>query len=250
TTFEYYSATHVNAGQLKAQTNAAGKKVYFSYNNRGEQVQSWGDATYPTEYVYDAYGQKTELHTFRGGQNWSVSAWPAATTGIADVTKWIYQSSTGLLTQKQDATLKGASYTYDELGRLKTRVWARPTTCTYTYDPNTGELRAVSYSDSTPALTFTYDRGGRQAGVTDASGSHTKSFNAAGDLQGDQITGGILDGVSINVGYDGFLRRQSLQALQGGNTLNSQSYGYDSTSRMETITSGSQTVTYAYYPTS
>jgi hypothetical protein len=32
------------------------------------------------------------------------------------VTKWIYQASTGLFTQKQDATLNGAIYTYDELG--------------------------------------------------------------------------------------------------------------------------------------
>jgi YD repeat-containing protein len=250
TTFEYYPATHVNAGQLKAQTNDAGKKKYFSYSNRGELVQSWGDATYPTEYVYDSYGQKTELHTFRGGQNWSASAWPAATTGTADATKWIYQSSTGLLTQKQDANLKGASYTYDEFGRLKTRVWARGITCTYGYDPNTGEMRTVTYSDSTPALAFAYDRGGHQISVTDASGSHTRSFNVAGELQSDQITGGILDGVSVNVGYDGFLRRQSLQTLLGANTLSSQTYGYDNTSRMETVASGSQTATYAYYPNS
>jgi RHS repeat-associated protein len=250
TLFEYYPATHVNAGQLKTQTNPASKKIYFNYSNRRELIQTWGDATYPIEYVYDAYGQKTEMHTFRGGQSWTASTWPAATTGTADVTKWIYQSSTGLLTQKQDATLKGASYTYDELGRLKTRLWARAITCTYGYDPNTGEMRTVTYSDSTPALAFAHDRGGRQISVTDASGSHTRSFNVAGELQSDQITGGILDGVSVNVGYDGFLRRQSLQTLLGANTLSSQTYGYDNTSRMETVTSSSQTATYAYYPNS
>jgi RHS repeat-associated protein len=250
TSFEYYPATHINAGRVKAQTDAVSKRAYFSYSNRGEPVQSWGDTTYPIEYVYDAYGQRTEMHTFRGGQGWAASAWPAAATGTADVTKWIYQESTGLLTQKQDATLKGASYTYDELGRLKTRVWARSITCTYGYDANTGELRTVTHSDSTPSVTLTYDRGGRPTSVTDAAGTHTRTFNVAGELQTEQITAGILDGVGINVGYDSFLRRNSLQTSQGATTLNNQSYSYDSTSRLESIISGSQAATYAYYPNS
>lgn len=36
--------------------------------------------------------------------------------------------------------------------RGMTRAWARPITCTYDHDPNTGELRNVAYSDSTPAV--------------------------------------------------------------------------------------------------
>jgi RHS repeat-associated protein len=250
TSYEYYPSTHANAGRLKAQGNAAGKKIYFNYSSRGEVVQTWGEATYPLEYVYDTYGQKTELHTFRGGQNWVANTWPTATTGPADVTKWIYQASTGLLTQKQDATLKGAIYTYDELGRIKTRLWARSITCTYGYDPNTGELLTVVYSDSTPEVTFAYDRGGRQTNVTDAAGSHARIFNLASELQTEQITGGILDGIGVNVGYDSFLRRNSLQTVQGVTTLTEQTYGYDSNSRLAAVTSGSQTVTYAYYQAS
>jgi RHS repeat-associated protein len=246
--YEYYPATHTNAGRVRAQTNAAGKKVYFSYSGRGELVQTWGDATYPVEYVYDAYGQKAELHTFRGGQNWGASEWPAQTTGAVDVTRWVYQDATGLLTQKQDATSKGASFTYDELGRLKTRVWARGVGCTYSYDPQTGEFSGVDYSDSTLDVTFNYDRGGRQVNVTDAAGEHTRSFNVAGELQTEQIAGGILDMVQVSATYDGFLRRQFLQTSRGGNVLKSQTYTYDVTSRLETITSGAQTATYAYYP--
>jgi RHS repeat-associated protein len=250
TSYEYYPTTHVSAGRLKSQTNAAGKKIYFNYSARGEMIQTWGDTNYPLEYVYDGFGQRTEQHTFRGGQSWSSSAWPASLTGAADVTKWIYQDATGLLTQKQDATLKGATYTYDELGRNKTRTWARSITCTYGYDQNTGELRNVTYSDSTPAVAFTYDRGGRQTNITDAAGAHTRTFNVAGEFQTDQISGGILDGISVNVGFDSFLRRNSLQTSQGANTLSSQAYGYDSNSRLQTVTSGSQTATYVYYSTS
>jgi len=73
------------------------------------------------ERVYDAYGRRTELHTYRGGQNWGAGAWPTATTGTADVTKWVYDEATGLVKQKQDAAAKGASYTYDEMGRVRRR---------------------------------------------------------------------------------------------------------------------------------
>lgn len=250
TTYDYYPATHLNAGRVKSMTNASGKKIYFGYTARGELLQTWGDTTYPLEYVYDNYGQRTELHTFRTGQNWSATAWPATTTGAADVTKWIYQESTGLVTQKQDHALKGPAYTYDELGRLKTRIWARGLTCTYGYDAITGELRTITYTGGTPAVSFSNDRGGRQTNVIDAAGSHTRTFNLTGGLETEQISGGILDGVAITVGYDGFLRRQSLQTTHGVNTLSNQTYGYDATSRLQTVTSGSQTATYAFHANS
>lgn len=255
TSYEYYPATHVNAGRVKTQTNGNGRKSYFEYSARGELTRTWGDTTYPVEYVYDSYGQKTELHTFRSGSNWQASAWPAA-TGTADVTRWVYQESTGLVTQKQDAALRGASYTYDQLGRRKIRTLARmdglgnPLSCTYTYDPQTGELIGIDYSDTTQDVTLGYDRGGRQASAIDAAGTRARSFNFAGELQTEQISGGILDLVQVSASYDSFLRRQFLQTSHGGSVLTSQTYTYDPGSRLETITSGSQTATYAYYPNS
>lgn len=255
TTYDYYLATQTNAGRLKSQTNVNGKKTYFNYSNRGEMIQTWGDTTYPVEYVYDSFGQKTELHTFRAGAGWGASAWPTATAGTADVTKWFYHDPTGLLTQKQDATTKQVVYAYDTLGRMATRSWARlggggsPISTSYAYDPNTGELRKVDYADTTPDVTMAYDRGGRPGTITDFAGSHTRTFTAAGELQTEQTAGGILDGVQVTVGYDSFFRRNSLQAAYNSTTLNSQAYTYDTSSRLGTVTSGSQTATYAYYPT-
>jgi RHS repeat-associated protein len=256
TTYEYYPISDVRAGKLKTQTNPAGKKVYFNYNSRGEMVQTWGDTTYPVEYVFDAYGQRTEMHTFRGGSGWQGSSWPTSTKGTMDATRWIYQPSTGLLTDKEETSGKAVSYTYDALGRVLTRSWARldagnnRIATTYSYDPNTGELLGMTYSDVTPAVTFTYDRGGRQDTISDSAGSHTLTHNADGQLLSDQITGGLLDGVNLTIGYDGFLRRNSLQSSQNATTLSNQTYGYDTASRLQSVTSGSQSATYAYYPTS
>jgi RHS repeat-associated protein len=253
--YAYYPNSDANAGRLKSQTNAAGKKTYFIYTPRGELLQTWGDTTYPLEYVYDSYGQKTEIHTFRGGSGWTASTWPTATTGTADVTKWIYQPATGLLTQKQDAATQGPIYTYDILGRVLSRKWARTSgatqiTTTYAYDVSSGDQTVIGYSDGTPQVALAYDRAGRPRSITDAAGAHALTYNLAGQLQGEQISGGVLDGISLSVGYDAYLRRNSLQATRSAATYLNQTYGYDATSRASTVTSGGQTATYAYYPTS
>jgi RHS repeat-associated protein len=255
TGYEYFSTSDPNAGRLKAKTDPNGKKVYFNYNGRGEMFQTWGDTTYPIEYVFDAYGQKTEMHTFRGGSGWQGTSWPTATVGTMDITRWNYHEPTGLLSSKQDASTKQVLYTYDTMGRIATRRWARldgggnPVITTYAYDPNSAQMSGITYSDGTLAVAFSYDRGGRQATITDAAGAHTLTHNAAGQLQADQVVGGLLDGTTVTVGYDSFSRRGSLQAARNAVSLTNQSYGYDASSRLESVSSGSQTATYAYYPT-
>lgn len=255
-TFEYYPATQANAGRIKARVNANGKRVYFNYNTRGEMTQTWGETTYPLEYVFDAYGQKTEMHTFRGGSGWEASVWPTATTGAMDVTRWIYHEPTGLLEKKRDAAAKQVSYAYDPLGRLTTRTWARAAangsslSTAYTYHPVTGALSGIDYSDATPDVTFAYNRGGQQNQVTDAAGTHALTTNAAGAPQTEQITGGILDGLQTSVGYDSYLRRDSWQTVRNGAALSAQTYGYDVAGRLQTVTGGGQTATFAYYPNS
>jgi RHS repeat-associated protein len=256
TTYEYYPSAHVNAGRMKSKTNAKGKKTFYAYDADGAQIRTWGDAAYPVEYVYDDYGQRTEMRTYRGGVNWGAAVWPSATAGTADVTRWIYHEPTGLLERKRDAANKDMSYAYDALGRSTLRTWARvdafgtPLSAAYSYDPLTGDLTAVNYSDSTPDVTFAYDRGARAQTITDAAGTRSRTFNQRGELKAELIAGGILDLVQINTPYDAFLRRQSAEAARGANLLVSQTYGYDAASRLETITAGGQTVTYSYHPDS
>lgn len=254
TTFDYYPATHENAGRLKSKTDAKGKKTFFGYNPRGDLIRTWGDAAYPVENVYDDYGQQTESRTFRGGRNWGADVWPAATAGAADATRWIYHEPSGLLERRRDAAGKDVVYGYDAQGRVTSRAWARadsfgnPVNTSYTYDPVTGDLTAVDYSDSTPDVTFGYDRGARTRSITDAAGTRSRTFNERGDLKAELIAGGILDLVQLNIPYDAFQRRQSAGAARGAQLLVSQTYGYDAASRLETVTSGAQTATYSYQP--
>jgi RHS repeat-associated protein len=250
-TYEYYPANVQNAGQIKSITNAAGKKVFFNYNARGQTIQKWGDLTYPTEYVFDNYGQNTELHTFRGGSNWSGTAW-SSTPGTADITKWNFDPATGVLQSKQDANASQVTYTYDASNRVSTRTWARttagsqPIATSYGYDLRTGDLTLIDYSDNTPDVTFQYNRGGRPSIVTDAAGTRTLAYDNNGNLQNEQIGTGIMDGVKLTYGYDALLRLSSLQAGLNNATLISQSYGYDANSRLSSVAVGSRTAAYAY----
>jgi RHS repeat-associated protein len=254
TVIEYYPANHMNAGLLKSQADNNNNRVYFSYNRRGEVVRSWGTATYPVEYVYDDYGQKVEMRTFRGGSGWDAATWPTSSTGTADVTKWGYDEATGLLKDKTDAAGQQVVYTYDQLGQLSTRKLARldsngsTITATYRYDPNKGDLTSIDYSDSTPDVSFSnYDRSGRPTTIVDASGVRTLTYNIAGDLETEQISGnGILSGITTSVGYDDLLRRKSLQSSLGTTVLNDQTYSYDGSGRLEKISSGAMEAIYAY----
>jgi len=66
----------------------------------------------------------------------------------AATTTWNYNPYRGWLDNKRYADNTGQNYTNTAAGRLKTRVWARGISTTYTYN-NAGDLSAIIYSDST-----------------------------------------------------------------------------------------------------
>jgi len=96
------------------------------------------------------------MRTYRtSGVDWNTESWPD-NAGQGDVTTWIYDASSGLLVEKRDNADKGPVYTYTVDGKLLTRKWARTDASgndlvtTYSYDPATGELTGVDYSDEIP----------------------------------------------------------------------------------------------------
>ena len=233
TDFSYDPAT----GRKTVETNALNQATRFAYNNRGQVTRIWGDATYPVEYVYDTYGRMTEMHTWRQDLGWTGESWPGDTGDSADATKWLYQDSTGLLVAKEDAEGRSVSYTYALGGRLTTRTWARTDggvtiVTTYTYDPDTGELLGIDYSDSTPDITLTYDRLGRQKAITDAVGTRTFVFNTSLQLESETITG-LYDKV-IAYTYDpsSVIGRSTGFHLGPGYEVN---YAYDAVGRFNEL---------------
>ena len=50
-----------------------GKKTWYDYSLRGEQVHTWRDVPNPEERVYDIYGNLVQLRTYRAGTGWNGS---------------------------------------------------------------------------------------------------------------------------------------------------------------------------------
>jgi YD repeat-containing protein len=179
--------TYDNAGRRTAVTDAAGKVAYTAYDTLSHVVNQWGDTTYPVQYGYDTtYGDRISMSTFRGGSGWIGATWPS-TTGTADTTTWTYDGPSGLLARKTDASGNYVQSTYNAAGQTATRTLARGVTTTYGYDTATGELLSQTYSDSTPAITYTYTRAGQPDTVADVTGTRSFVYNTTNPLQLDAV---------------------------------------------------------------
>jgi YD repeat-containing protein len=202
--------------------------VTNQYWDTGELKKTFGVRTYTVEYTYDYAGR---LKTMLAG------------TGT---TTWNYDANRGFLTSKIYADSNGTTYSNSVSGRIVRRTWARGITTDYGYN-NAGDLTAITYSDSTPDVTYTLDRRGRRTSVAWGTNTVNLSYNAAGQLTNENWSAGILRDISVISGYDSVLRRTSLaveSAVSG--LVSSVSYTYDSASRLSTVSSGPDSVEYVY----
>ena len=107
---------------------------------------------------------------------------------------------------------------------------------TASYD-NAGALADISrIPDSTPEVTYHYDRLGHQASIVCNGMTTTKAYTLGGMPLSESYSSGTLGGLAITNGYDQFLRRTNLVALNSGSALTWQSYGYDNASRLSLVT--------------
>lgn len=172
------------AGRLTLETNAQGKTTRYEYNLLNQIVRQWGSAATPVSYVYDSYGQKTEMRMYRNtGYNWNASTWPGNAT-TDNVTAWVYDVASGKLYQKRDADNQNTQYDYDSAGRISTRMWSRTysgsrVTTTYSYHLPTGDRLGTSYNDTTPAVSYAYSRAGQLETVSDYTGVRDFIYDTA-----------------------------------------------------------------------
>ena len=124
----------------------------------------------------------------------------------------------------------GNTYTPD--GKLETREWARGTTTTYAYDGCCGSLTNITYSDSTPSVTYTYDRLGRQQGITDAQGIRAFTYNDLLQLTHETtVANGETNTITRNYNT---LGRSSGVALNDDYAV---TYGFDNLGRFHSVSS-------------
>ena len=173
-----------------------GTSVTNEYLQTGLLKKTSGSCTYPVEYTYDAQGR---MQTIKTWQNFAGNSGTATTT-------WNYDVYRGWLNKKRYADNNGPDYTYTAGGRMKTRQWARIgtgsqrilTTYSYGFDDGAsnndhGDQVGITYSydpQNTPAVTYVYDRRGRQKTVTLGSTTTTLTYNSANEMLTEGYSGG------------------------------------------------------------
>ena len=189
-------------GNLASVTDPLGHASVYEYDLRGRKTYE-GGAIYPVRYTYDIFGNKTTMMTYR---NESIGP------DSGDVTTWLYDETSGSMTNKSYADGKGPTYIYTPSGRLASRIWACGIVTAYSYD-NWGNLTNTVYSDGTPTIALSYDALGRQTEAHDAAGITTFLYDSFGSLTNETVVG--VAGTNTIVRYWDDFGRSIGYALNG-----------------------------------
>ncbi|MCK9304429.1 MAG: hypothetical protein M0P27_03420 [Bacteroidales bacterium] len=241
-------------GRRTAVSNALGQVSYIAYDPLGKTIATWG-TSYPVAYQFDSAGRMIAMATTRSNTYANVNLNTLVPTDEAlsslrtqnlalDITRWYYDETTGLLTNKVYADGNGTVYTYTETGKLHTRTWARGKTTTYTYS-DLGQITNVDYSGSTPDITYTHDRLGRILSALSSASTSTFYYDGL-TLDYETQNGWIIkrnqDVFGRDICYELFNPVDLVypcQIIQ---------YGYECFNRLSTVTSiiGAETNTFTY----
>jgi len=247
-------------GRVKSRTDEGGDVTNYTYDSMGDKLSETGNGTINVAYTYDGFGRMASQTTSAGSGN------------LPGVVDFYYDGDLPLLQAKEDALSNSVLHSYDSFGREVARQDSRGVIRTSTYDPNTGQLSGVAYSNDpakTPAVSYTYTRTGAIHTVVDGTGTRTFvyesdlqiqsealpiAFNTSGgnartiDYQYKQLTGepaGILSGINLSNSADA-------QNVFDQTT----SYGYETLGgRLNSVTANGTgfpgySFNYTYYPNS
>ena len=209
-------------GRIVSATDAAGNATRFGYDGRGRRtsvtdplgnavttaydpegrVLSMRGAAYPVDWRYDDWGDRISMATYRD-----------ESLARGDVTQWLRDAATGLVTNRVSADGRRTDYAYDAAG----------------------DLARVSYSDGTPSVAFARDRAGRLvAAVTDGVSTNLLAYDEFG-----AVTNETQNGVAVVRTYDGYGRLAS---------MNGADYGYDALGRLASVESDGLSLTWLRVP--
>ena len=188
--------------------------TYTEYDALGRPVKVWGNHATPTWTEYDDHGRVAKLHTYQdAGLDFTQATWPAS-AGSGQVTEWVYDPLSGLVTKKKLADASSHDFTYDHDGRESTRIWARKipgsttvrVTATHTYN-TVGDRYQTVYNDGTPTWWAIYQR----------DGVMSEQNSGPGDATAEKIMYGRDPAFAYELSYEA--RNLSNGLLTGLNTI-------------------------------
>ncbi|WP_082615955.1 RHS repeat-associated core domain-containing protein [Massilia sp. Root418] len=212
-------------GNVKMQHDAAGRGTWFDYDAQNRPIKRTASDGGVTRWEYDNDGRLQYVDDPR------IVRTEYTYTGFGDV-KTVVSRDGGTVTYDYDSIgrlasetkLGGATtYTYDALDRMKTRT-RNGVTETFTYDEGTyGKGFLTRITDATGTTTFTYNAAGELENKTATIGGTSYPTTWTFDLAG-RVTGMGYTGLTLTYAYDSYGKLSKISSnLAGvGATLASQ----------------------------
>jgi RHS repeat-associated protein len=231
-------------GRLKSRSYTNSTSEKWTYSARGAIGYTNQATVTVSKITLDELGRKTgETNALSEVVKYSYSGVGdllTLTDGKNQVTTWSYDRY-GRLTNKVDAASQTIlKYTYDVNHRMTNR-WSGKGTTKYVYD-SVGNLLSVDYPASTD-LTFKYDAANRMTNMVDAVGNSSFNYTSFGALAGED---GPWEADTISNTYTTNRLRSGLALTLPGGGRWSQSYAYDSSKRLTSLTSPAGDFGYQY----
>lgn len=191
----------------RSLVNALGQLVRVDEPDASNSLGSVGTPYQPTSYSYDVLGNLTQVSQGSQTRSFSYSSLSrltSATNPESGTISYAYDAN-GNLTQKTDARGVVATYVYDALNRATSRSYSDSTPAvTYTYDTATkGKGKLTSVSSSVSATSYSgYDAMGRVTGSTQNTDSQSYSMSYGYNLAGALTTETYPSGRVVITSYD------------------------------------------------
>ncbi|MGB8371200.1 MAG: RHS repeat-associated core domain-containing protein [Verrucomicrobiia bacterium] len=210
-----------NAAGLIAYTNRDQKVTRYGRDGAGRLTSVTNANTEVTQLGYDSLNNVLSLFD-----------------GLQHQTTWQYNQY-GWLTNKVDGLNRNAfRHSYNANGWITNRWTPEKGNTGYTYD-NVGNLKSITYPQQT--ITYAYDLLNRLTNMVDGVGTTAFSYTPAGQLQSEN---GPWANDTLTYTYVQGLRTALTLSQTTSNW--SQSYGYDSSWRLQTLTSPAGSFGYSY----
>ena len=173
-------------GNVISAKDNNGRKVESEYNNKGAVTKVSVMGKDELKLTYDSHGNPTKVTDAEGNyQSYSYDN-RGNLTGVADnIGKVLTMTySNGKVSSIVNAENQKITFTYDGLGRLKTRTYTfknKQRTDTYTYD-NSNRVTEILYADGT-SVKYQYNQAGNVTCATDSQGRVTNfTYDFLGNL--------------------------------------------------------------------
>jgi YD repeat-containing protein len=247
------SFTYDGNRQLLSRTDQEGRTYTYSYDAEGNIARIDGPLGWHLAYTYNALNKPVTIEdalnrvttlTYDGNGNlltvtnpdsktmsytYNASGLPLTVTDFrGNTTEMTYDAGTNDLLTIKDAEGHSTTFSYDDMGRMRTMQTPNGGLYTYSYDGNSQMVQVdgpLGYQSR-----MGYDANGNLASLTDADGNTTQfTYNASDKLQ--QVSLPVLPGApSRNTSFVYGLMNELKQVTDGnGNTA---SYEYDAELRL------------------